>query len=130
MNKNKEAKSPTLENIVAPPFKIVRGERGRFAKGYSGCPSGQPPDTPSLVRLLKKRLREHPEEAEAIVRALVGLGKTGDMRAIDQLLDRIDGKVAETHKIEGEMPVLIQFVPASRLIESEPAKLEERKPEE
>ena len=108
----------------------VRDAHGRLTKGHSGNPAGMPPGTPSLVRLLKKRLENHPEDADAIVNALVKLGKTGDMRAIEQLIDRIDGKVIETHKIEGEMPVTIMFVPAQRLIESKPVPQIEDKRED
>jgi len=77
----------------------------------------------SLVKLLKQRLEAHPEEAEQILDAWLGGAKKKDMRAISELLDRIDGKVAETHKIEGELPVNLIFRPAVKhppIAENEP----------
>lgn len=126
------AKETIIDGIVAaaqPAAKpkdttIVRDTGGRFLKGHSGNYSGQPPGTVSLVRLLKKHLHGHPKDAKAIVDALILMGKQGDIRAIEQIIDRIDGKAVETHKIEGEMPVVIQFVPAQRLIRNEPIEIE------
>lgn len=118
---------------MAPPYEatvedIVRNAKGQLTKGHSGNLAGMPPGTPSLVRLLRKRLIKHPEDAEAIVNALVRLGKAGDMRAIEHLFDRIDGKMVERHEIAGEMPVRIQFVPAEGLLEiaTEPSLMLEK----
>lgn len=115
------------KKVESRKHEIIRGESGKFAKGHTGNPFGHPPGTISLVLLLKRHFKKHPEDAQAIVDALVNLGKAGDMRAIEQLIDRIDGRVVERHAIEGEMPVLIQFIPAQRLIEN-PTKVIESPP--
>lgn len=90
----------------------------QWKKGQSGNPAGRPPNPVSLTAILNRKLAEHPEDAEAIVNALIALGKRPSLTqlgAIDKIFDRVDGKVAETHRIEGEFPVRIMFVPAERL---------------
>ncbi len=87
-----------------------------WKKGESGNPNGRPPGTVSLVERLKVYLRSHPEEVEEVVTALVNQGKRGNIVAMKELLDRIDGKVAETHKIEAEIPIRLVFRPAQELL--------------
>ena len=62
--------------------------------------------------MLKEHLFEHPEEAESIVKALIAMGKGKELGAIKEILDRIDGKVAERHQVEGELPIKLVFIPA------------------
>ncbi len=88
-----------------------------WEKGQSGNPLGRPVGTVSLVERLKAYLRRHPEEVEAVVESLVKQGETGNIVAIKELLDRIDGKVAETHRIEGKIPIKLIFVPALVLLQ-------------
>lgn len=89
-----------------------------WKKGQSGNPKGRPINPLSLTALLNKKLSENPEDANAIVNALIALGKGRDMRAIEMSFERIDGKVVEVHKIEGELPIKLIFVPAAQLIEN------------
>jgi len=84
--------------------------------GESGNPSGRPKDSVSLVTTLKQQLREHPELATDIIQALITKGKSQDVSAIKEMFDRIDGKVVETHRIEGEIPVVLKFMPARELL--------------
>ena len=51
---------------------------------------------------------------ESILRAAV---KGNQPALTKELLDRIEGKVANKHQIEGERPVKLMFVPAQELIE-------------
>ena len=95
---------------------IHRDSKGRFIPGQSGNPGGTPVGTVSLVALLRKQLAEHPEDAKDIVKSLVAMGKTRELGAIKEMLDRIDGKVVETHKIEGELPIKLVFVPAKEML--------------
>lgn len=81
------------------PYAIHRDEKGRFLKGFPTNPNGNAPGTTvSLVGLLRRRLKEHPEEADAIVDALIQLGKKKNLGAIRETFDRIDGTV--TQRIE------------------------------
>lgn len=100
----------------------------QWKKGQSGNPKGRPINPLSLTALLNKKLSENPEDAEAIVNALIALGKGRDMRAIEMSFERIDGKVIERHTIEGEMPVRILFVPAQSLIGIRTEEIEGGKP--
>ncbi len=96
-----------------------RLEKFWWKPGESGNPSGKPKEAVSLTGMLNKKLREHPEDAEAIVNALIMLGKNPNLTqlaAIDKIFDRVDGKVAETHKIEGELPMRIVFMPAAQVL--------------
>ena len=94
---------------------IQRDDKGHFLPGTTANPNGRPPDSVSLVTILKRRLRERPEDADAIINSLIQMGKTRELGAIKELLDRIDGKVAETHRIEGELPIKLIFIPAGEM---------------
>ena len=94
-------------------------EQYKWKKGQSGNPDGRPTGSISLVESLKAYLRRNPQKLEEIVIALVKEGRLGNIVATKEMLDRIDGKVAERHKIEGELPIKLIFVPAQRLLEGE-----------
>ena len=76
-----------------------RNGDGTWRSGISGNPGGRPKGSVSLAARLRRRLAEHPEEAEAIIdRALLG-AKSGDPQLLRIVLDRHDGPVAQ--KVEG-----------------------------
>jgi hypothetical protein len=100
---NKRGVKPEIADHLEP-FK--------WKKGQSGNPSGRTKGTPSLVDELKKWLRRHPEDAEKIIAALIKEGTKGNITATREMLDRVDGKVVETHKLETDLPVQVIFVPA------------------
>lgn len=106
---------------------VCRDAKGRFVPGQSGNPGGKRPGTVSLVAKLRQYLVEHPEEVKAIIEAMAKQGKLGNMMATKEMLDRIDGKVAETHRLEGELPIKLVFVPAQELLDKpdEPKLLEQ-----
>lgn len=83
-----------------PEFK--RDQAGRFVDGTAGGP-GRPKGSLSLVGLLKKHLRENPEQADLIVSNLVEQAAQADFRAlgfIKECLERIDGRTVEKQQIE------------------------------
>lgn len=90
----------------------------QWKPGQSGNPAGRPPNTRYISEILREKLLEKTSEgkthAELIAEALIELSKDAKMRgfvpAIKELLDRIEGKVPETHKFEGDVPVIIQPV--------------------
>ena len=96
---------------------IKQTEATRFEPGQSGNPGGRPKDT--MTPLLKELLNANNEaEKIAIVKELIGISKTRGMRgqvaALKEILDRIDGKVPDTHKIESDVPINIVFKPVER----------------
>ena len=84
---------------------IVRDEKGRFVPGVSGNPAGMPPGTLSFKGILRRRLEEHPEEADTIITALVKLGMDADLPSIKELKEWIDGKESDKLQMTGTMLV-------------------------
>ena len=113
----------------------IRDSMGRFLPGSVGNPEGRPVGSVSLADKLRQRLSSHPEEADAIVSALVKLGMNSDLGAIKEMTDRIDGKVADKLQLTGTMLVATpdQLDLAMRLMlenkASETKFLNEGKPE-
>ena len=66
--------------------------------GESGNPNGRPKN--SVTMLLKNKTNE---DNQAVADKLYQLALNGDMSAIREYIDRTDGKVADIHKIEGEI---------------------------
>jgi hypothetical protein len=82
----------------------------QFKKGQSGNPGGRPKGSISLVNLIRRRLTENPELADAIADNLIALAAQGDQKAINairEILDRVDGKVPQQvdAKVEGDIVV-------------------------
>lgn len=70
----------------------------QFKPGQSGNPAGKAPGTFSLKVKTQQILNEEPEQGEAIIRALVTKALDGDVPAIKELKEWIDGK--ETQRTE------------------------------
>jgi len=75
--------------VTASPEKSAgKQRRGRpFEPGQSGNPAGKPKGTRSRQTLLAEKLME--DEAEDVVRAVIGAAKGGDMTAARLVLERI-----------------------------------------
>ena len=79
----------------------------QFKAGISGNKSGRPKGSLSMVALIRKELQaNNAKKAKAIVRALLKEAEAGNISHIKELLDRIDGKVAD--KVEAEFGVVIK----------------------
>ena len=110
-----EDKSPQKDVSFTPD----RDEKGRFNKGFTANPGGRPQGSVSLVTLLKEHLILHPEDAKSIIEGLVKMGKSRDLYAIKEIVDRVDGKVTETHRLESDSPITLVFMPAREVIEGD-----------
>jgi len=81
--------------------------KGRWKKGESGNPDGRPPKNLSITSIVKELLETEDAtgktNAELIAEAIIELAKKKDLSAIRELLDRIDGKVAEKHLIQSRI---------------------------
>lgn len=92
------------------------GKPYQWLPGESGNPKGRPPNIKYISDYLREELQKVTDgktNAELIAEALIGLSKQPNMRgyvpAIKELLDRIEGKVPDTHKLESDMPISIVF---------------------
>ena len=73
----------------------LRDEKGHWLPGTpSPNPSGGPVLKVSLTKLLQDRLHNEPQTAQTIVNAWIDACKSRDMRALTEMLDRLEGKVA------------------------------------
>ena len=86
--------------------------------GQSGNPAGRPPNKRYLSELARDILKtarkgdlEGKTTDELVVLALVKEALKGNTKAIEMLHDWTEGKVADTHKIEGDVPVSIVYKP-------------------
>jgi len=77
---------------------VIRDEKGRFVPGQSGNPSGRParkPLTDALLEFLKDidpKSRTGKSRMEEIAMTLAVLASKGDIKAIKEIFDRIEGK--------------------------------------
>ena len=80
--------------------------RGRpFPKGVSGNPNGRPLKEWTWRSLIEEALEEEEEGIpvkQIISRKLVGMGKSGDLGAIKEIGDRIDGKPSQGVELSGK----------------------------
>ncbi len=79
------------------------GKLRRIPKGTSGNPNGRPKKLPELDKLLADVLGEEKDgitAADAILRKLRAMAASGNIRAIEILLDRAYGKARQTVEME------------------------------
>ena len=78
-------------------------EKYKFKEGESGNPSGRPKGTKNLSTILKRMLeeeieikidgvRERKTLQEVLIRKLITKATSGDLRAIVEIFDRVEGK--------------------------------------
>jgi len=95
----------------------TRDNAGRFLPGVSGNPSGRG-NAPSLVAALRDELGEREASGRPALRAiaarLVEMALSGDIRAIREVLDRLDGKPAQALDIRANEPLILQPITFSR----------------
>ena len=85
-----------------------------WRKGQSGNPKGRPKESLSLTNYLRQFLKRNPKEVHNVVMALLTAAKTGNIQALQEIFNRIDGKVIERHELEGALPITLVFQPVVR----------------
>ena len=78
-----------------------------FEKGKSGNPSGRVKDKPfrdALIMAVKEVGDNDPKALRGIATALLGKACTGDVPAIKEVADRLDGKIPQAVVGDDEYP--------------------------
>ncbi len=117
LNVETDSKSETA--LAKPVTQEVRDASGRFLPGVSGNPHGSPGKAISLRYHLKNHLAENPGDVDALIKSLVVLGKSkgiNQLGAIKEAFDQVDGKPIETRRIDADVSVFVEFVPARVLV--------------
>jgi hypothetical protein len=76
--------------------------------GQSGNPAGKPKGARHFSTLIRDAITKVAEDTgtrddEEIVKALVRKAKEGDLKAVDMVLDRVDGKAEQTINLDAEV---------------------------
>jgi hypothetical protein len=99
--------------------------KGHFKKGVSGNPKGRPVKELSITQALRDYMHEIPQitvggskNTDKTWAQLVALGMLlksvkGDASMAREIIDRLEGKVAQPVTGEGGGPVMIEYVKAS-----------------
>lgn len=110
----------------------VRDGAGRFLAGKSGNPAGRPKEEFSLSSLLRAAIdKVHPVEAklaadakreprkngELLVEKLYGKVLAGDLKAIQMVLDRLEGRPRSTVDVSGTVEHDHQHNASSEVVE-------------
>ena len=79
---------------MSEPSRNGRAKSGRFAKGNKGGPGN--PHADSVAKLRSTMMKAvTPAKMKAVVAKLIELAETGDIKAIDLLLNRVLGKIQD-----------------------------------
>ena len=81
----------------------------QFKKGQSGNPKGRPPRTWTVAGLIEEAMEEQDETGvpakKIVYQKLVALAKRGDMVAVKEIDQKLDGMPKQTSDVNiGELP--------------------------
>ncbi len=71
----------------------------------------------SVTRELNKQLTDNGTLLTKIVKSWINEAIKGNIQATQEILNRLDGKVAEVHRIDSENPITLLFAPAQSLLQ-------------
>lgn len=78
--------------------------------GQSGNPAGKPKGARHFSTLIKEAITKVANDTGTsddilIIQALVAKAKDGDLKAVDMVLDRVDGKAEQTINLDADVTV-------------------------
>lgn len=82
--------------------KTKNGNNG-FKPGQSGNPAGRP-----SVSFRDALLAKIPDKLDKLTNVLIDKAVKGDLRALETIMDRLDGKVPQSHEFTQTAPFLIE----------------------
>jgi hypothetical protein len=110
VSKKKSLRSPLLPKTPdgrgRHPKSLANLTNPGWPKGVSGNPGGRPRKKP-----LTDALREYLDDPKNLARVITAMDKRirkGDIRAIKELIDRVEGKVSQRVELTGEDGEAIQ----------------------
>lgn len=85
-----------------------------WKKGESGNPKGRPPKILSVTSLVKEELEKidpttGKNKAQLLAETIVDQSITGNVKAFKELLDRVEGKVPQAIKHQGDSEAPLKF---------------------
>lgn len=90
------------QRLISRPAKVSSAPGRPFLPGVSGNPGGRKPGS-GLVSEIRKALK--PAAKKTIVSKLIALAAEGNLKAIEILMDRLDGKAVQALDLTfGERP--------------------------
>ena len=101
---NKAGKKQGKVGYGCPPVEY------QWQPGQSGNAKGLEPGTISLVKMVKKKLREHPDQANTIVDKWIIDAMDGNDKARQSLVEYIDGKVPDKTEIVSMMQIQVVHI--------------------
>ena len=105
-----DTKVEESKDIEVANTKEIQKREYNFKPGVSGNPKGKPKGArhfSTLIREAIKAVAEGDSEPQDIlmVKALAKKAKAGDLKALDMVFDRVDGKAEQTINLDGEMTI-------------------------
>lgn len=91
----------------------------QFKPGQSGNPKGRPVGARGLSTILREMLEEEidvnidgtkqrKQFGDVIIRKLLKKANDGDIRAITEIFDRVEGKAKQANEVRGDVTVVIR----------------------
>lgn len=110
MNNNETQNQISQEIIPSNTSGIIeRDANGRILPGQRALnPKGKPKGARHFSTLIREAITKVANDTgtsddKLIVKALIDKAKEGDLKAVDMVLDRVDGKAEQTINLDGEM---------------------------
>lgn len=88
------------DTIVNEKQGINKGHK--WQPGESGNPNGRPPKGYAVTDVMRQMLEEKPEIKKALMAKLLEIALKGDLPAIREILDRLEGRAKQSVELSGD----------------------------